>query len=416
MSYFTHRLTFFCRAVLLRVTIVANLFTPYLAQSTEQLPAQDCGNWQAGYTELHRSVLAGTGPQRFVVAVPNTSGFSDRLVGYISVFLFGLLSRRAVQIVRLNENDLFLEDSFASPNIAWSRKNMPQEVSDFFNWRAPFDDNSWVVAHNYSEGGHNHFMARLLEHATDTHSLPHAVLNSNNSAFGSEFDTIWLNVNRGRSVRVFQDPFHRRDLYRMGLRPETAFRCIFNYLFRPRAELVELFRHHEATMDDRLTIGIQIRTGDEAFSNEAVSELEASRDGLRLLQKYKFFFDCAQEIEDNQRVVNLPVRWFLMSDSSRLIKEAVKVYGSKIYVGTEVRTQHSAHHQNLGLLHTFLAEHRHLSMTDFKIISHNSGVGRTAAFLSESVSSTVYVLENVRPCGLNDYSSILDISWGWSGV
>ncbi len=44
--------------------------------------------------------------------------------------------------------------------------------------------------------------------------------------------------NRGRTFRLFDNPYHRRALREMGLRPETAFGCAFRFLFQPNAAVM----------------------------------------------------------------------------------------------------------------------------------------------------------------------------------
>lgn len=53
-----------------------------------------CGNWQAGYSQLHADILAGRAPPRYAVA-GGMSGLADNVVGAISVFYFALLTGRA---------------------------------------------------------------------------------------------------------------------------------------------------------------------------------------------------------------------------------------------------------------------------------------------------------------------------------
>lgn len=40
----------------------------------------ECGNWQSWYTELHRKIVSGELPPRFLVSTGVESGLADRLV------------------------------------------------------------------------------------------------------------------------------------------------------------------------------------------------------------------------------------------------------------------------------------------------------------------------------------------------
>ena len=66
---------------------------------------------------------------------------------------------------------------------------------------------------------------------------------------------------RGKSVSLFSNPAHAPTLYGMGLRPETAFGCALNFLFRPHAAIRQPFERELAMLErpDTLTIGMQIR-------------------------------------------------------------------------------------------------------------------------------------------------------------
>ena len=376
-------------------------------------PALDehCGTWQAEYTELHRSILAQPFPdQKLVVGAGSYSGFSDRLVGAISVFLYGLLSKRAVQFVNIKEEFPGFNESFTSPSIDWTRPHLPPAVRDFMSLKPPYNGS---VLHFWTDddSATNNLLARMPVEQGITPEHEDFFL-SDNSVFSSQH-TIYIMTIRGTSVRMFQNPYHRGELYSMGLTPENTFRCILNYLFQPQPEVLELSRAQERTMSRHLTIGIQIRTGDGAFneSSDALSD-------FGLLERYKHFFDCALEVENNNKLPDVPVQWLLMTDSMLLRQTARRVYGSKICFGTSLRPVHSSKHDMDGL-HGFLAEHRLLSLSDFLIITCESGVGRTAAFLSPKLGSSVYMRSTASSppaCGKYNFSSYLEVSRGWSEI
>ena len=377
-------------------------------------PALDehCGTWQAEYTELHRSILAQPVPdQKLVVGAGAPSGFSDRLVGAISVFLFGLLSRRAVQFVNIQEEYPEFKESYISPNIDWTRPPLPPGVRDFMNEQPPYNGS---VFHYWTDDdlATDNLLAKMSIQNEGLKPEQEQFFLSNNSAFSSHH-TIYVMTIRGTTVRMFQNPYHRRELYNMGLTPQNAFQCIFNYLFQPLPEVSELSRAQERTMSHHLTIGIQIRTGDGAFDESG----DAAKD-FGLLERYMHFFDCALEVENNNKLPNVPVQWLLMTDSVLLRQTARRVYGSKIRLGTGLRPVHSSQH-NMDGLHGFLAEHRLLSLSDFFIITFESGIGRTAAFLSPNVASSVYILHTWSTgitCGKYNFSSYVEVSRGWSEI
>jgi hypothetical protein len=48
---------------------------------------------------------------------------------------------------------------------------------------------------------------------------------------------IFMKTNRGVTGKLFDNPYHSKQLYSMGLRPETIFGCALNFLFRPKNEV-----------------------------------------------------------------------------------------------------------------------------------------------------------------------------------
>ncbi|EWM20207.1 hypothetical protein Naga_100946g3 [Nannochloropsis gaditana] len=107
---------------------------------------------------------------------------------------------------------------------------------------------------------------------------------------GADKPVLFMASNRGRVFRLFDNPYHRRQLYDVGLRPETAFACGFRFLFAPNevtrdetgwqlAEEHLIPLHYsddeetekEAMLEARntLRIGIQIRVGDFVFNQPA---------------------------------------------------------------------------------------------------------------------------------------------------
>lgn len=54
----------------------------------------------------------------------------------------------------------------------------------------------------------------------------------------AEQAVVFTASNRGRTYRLFDNPYHRRALAEMGLRPETAFGCAFRFLIKPNAAVM----------------------------------------------------------------------------------------------------------------------------------------------------------------------------------
>lgn len=83
---------------------------------------EGCGTWQAEYMALHRRILAGELPPRYLVAHSPDKGFSDRLTGAITGFYHALLSGRAYQVTTGRQAHLpVFEDAFDAPFVDWRR-------------------------------------------------------------------------------------------------------------------------------------------------------------------------------------------------------------------------------------------------------------------------------------------------------
>ncbi len=69
--------------------------------------------------------------------------------------------------------------------------------------------------------------------------------------------------NRGRTVKLFDNPHYRAQLLEWGLTPETALSCAFKFLFKPAPGTVRAVVQELAALDaagpEVLRIGLQIR-------------------------------------------------------------------------------------------------------------------------------------------------------------
>lgn len=81
----------------------------------------ECGYWQEEYMKLHREILSGRRPPRYLIAVLPESGLADQLFGIISLFFWALLTGRAFQITAGYQQISPLETAFDAPFINWTR-------------------------------------------------------------------------------------------------------------------------------------------------------------------------------------------------------------------------------------------------------------------------------------------------------
>ena len=250
-----------------------------------------CGTWQESYINLHRSILNGSLPPRYLVSVAVEAGLADRLTGTLTEFYLALFTNRAFQIITYGTLPRF-EAAFLAPNINWSRSGDDDKLVSnvkvtYRGQRSYTGDRSypshvntslyWPVYLVNDEGGNSFF------------------LSSNISKYPTNHDhtqTLYAGSNRGRIVRLFDNPYHRSQLFRMGLRPETAVRCAFDFLFSPTDQLKKAMSREFSILksDEILKISINIRVGDAVFDPEA--------DSHTTLVPYEAYFDCASKIEN----------------------------------------------------------------------------------------------------------------------
>ena len=116
-----------------------------------------------------------------------------------------------------------------------------------------------------------------------------------------DVETVFIGSNRGRILSLFNNPYHASALYDMGLRPDTAFACGFQYLFKPNAAVKSKFGPvMDALMkpSTALRIGIKVRAGDEVFLGKEFD--------LSLIKEY---LNCAEEIERSRKQIGQDAIW-----------------------------------------------------------------------------------------------------------
>jgi hypothetical protein len=182
----------------------------------------------------------------------------------------------------------------------------------------------------------------------------------------------------------------------LGTAPEVGVYCAFHYLFRPRPEVLDIMRPLMPSLHGApgvVRIGIHIRVGDRGFSFNTQTEVDSDA----YLGK---FFECAADIEA-RLVPKLPpqpqqqhppkVLWYLISDSLSLKQSAARKYGDKLvwadhkpmHIGIANDVNDIAHH-GPEAVQLAVADVLSLSLCQFFILSHDSGMGKLAALLSHT--------------------------------
>lgn len=387
-----------------------------------------CANsWTQTYTKFHHdNVLTNSSK---LIFVPILSGLADRIIGTSTSFLFAVLTNKVFQIGNRHQLPNF-ETVFTSPNINWTRHVDEEWLLD------PLRDNA---ANRYYDQA---TLAQGKYYAVNTinqYKLQDAFLRQDiNNLLGNSYN-IFISINRGKTIRIFENDHYKQKLASMGLLPYTAFGCMVHYLFTPRPEIfvpvlpqLHSLIHHSyprsvASGNDKvasLRIGIHIRTGDKHLMS-----YDHAAPGIA---SFHHHFDCATQIETFARVSpDQPVVWYLLTDSPQLRKEAVEKYGDKILTSLTSRIEHSAKEasvcthdcqvSNTGF-QTAAAEWYLFGLCEYFVISEWSGYGRSAAFRSLR-NDSIYTIRNDKRghplhavCDQKSFSELFDMPYDWSGI
>ncbi|KAG1149119.1 hypothetical protein G6F37_000782 [Rhizopus arrhizus] len=294
----------------------------------------ECGNWQEKYIKLHKknmnilekykndefpSDIKVEERPRFISylckEVPKDSnrgcgGLADRMGGMISTFFYALLTDRAYLLNWAEMNPLPLEDVWERPHIEWSHD--PKEMELLFS-----DEENPLLGYQKVD-----LLNRKYKDLTAT-MFP----DGGNTEFKDLWNGTYVEVrsNRGFIIRTFQiSQKYKKILNKMGLTKENAFKCITNFLFRPTIGSRRFLNAYKSLfeMESVLSIGIQIRTDDNALANPQYD--------INGLEKWGHFLKCAGDLAKFKRKAHHKrIVFFLVTDSAHLRNEFVSLNVNK---------------------------------------------------------------------------------------
>ncbi|KAG9291756.1 hypothetical protein G9A89_012041 [Geosiphon pyriformis] len=336
-----------------------------------------CGNWQEQYIKLHKDILKGDAPQRYVSYVCDASihcgGLADRILGMTSTFMFALLTNRA--FLAEWQVPLPLDTIFDSPNIDWNYNST--------------DPRSLIKDLERKELDVVNFSGKLLDqlflHSNWTLKYPEHFIN--------------FRTNRGMVIRTFNSKIYAPQLNEMGMRPYTALGCIIDYLFKPTPAAFYFISEYTAllSLPTIFSVGIQIRTGKKSGMLETNNQQPQPK-----LEHYKDYFQCADQLSKTYAATNQKVVYFLITDSEKLQQEAVERLDNVFISGFPIDSSRRRKGHADGI-HNAIIENWILSETTYRIISPG-GYGKLAAFHSKKLHSTVAMY----PPGSNDAYDLYD--------
>jgi hypothetical protein len=368
-----------------------------------------CGSWVEDYARLHREVLAaGPGQGRYAVMVSRKeweNGLADRLASSLSVLLYAILTRR-VFLYDWGEGEL------AAP--LWSGLR-----SDFIDWRAPSgwenqDQSTLTLDYVAERNDEREFLSFFQQQ--DLLSL------------WEDYPMVVFHTDHCHVQASFDNPHLKEALASLGLKRETAFACLFDFLYRPTREAIGAISPQLPMLlsDKYIKIGIQIRVGDW----QLISQHRYWFHPQNYAFLFEHYFDCAKQIEIevlsrytdprmmmHQRLgyrmryealqhKNISKRsikplsgivWYLLADTGSLRQKfgqrygrqgsaVIPGWGRKIVVNTQAVSdlRHVIKDEQSSISSFYLAvgELWSFSLVDHHILTRKSGFGKVGAMLA----------------------------------
>lgn len=372
-------------------------------------PSPCPAGWADAYTAFHKKALA-TSDAKMIVAVPNLSGLADRVIGIVTVCMVGMLTDRAFQVGH-RDPLVPLQSIFDMPHINWIRP----------------PDEPWLLEplkHDAKQRSYNASVQPMYTaiNTIDDWKLQDKFLRQKLTDLLSDSRTVLIAMNRGKTIRMFENTHHRAQLAAYQLTPETAFGCIARYLFQPKPEV---FSHmgdllgRLADAKGQLVIGIQIRAGD-TYLNKADHGID--------INQFHAFFDCAKQIEAFAEQGE--AKWLVVTDSMPLRHQILKIYGDKVITSLHTPIEHSAKEMSVCKdsncvvssegFKAAAAEWWMYSYARYHVISQYSGYGRSAAMMSFRKNSIYTVpykqMSKTIMCSNTSFTELGDLPYEWSGI
>jgi hypothetical protein len=293
-----------------------------------------CGvqtEWHKKYMDRHNDMLAGKIPAKFLISFPVKSGLSDMILGYISAFVWSVLTDRVHLIMRVPNLDGLchqrsIEFGYQPRFENWTSFSI--EKKHYECMMPPYPENITCTDSD------DHPALMTFEYANGTRSPPLTMrhLRKVNDGFREDFkdkdmtrypqkihdaDILMLSTNWGVSYNAFHNPYHHEALARFGFTNENLFPCLFNFLFKVRSEVcvggcktVERALHlYGKPQSKTVRIGVHFRL----FKNEAPAHL-----------------NCLEQIVSAVKSKGLDYVILLTTPSTGLMQNVLEKYGSKL--------------------------------------------------------------------------------------
>ena len=360
--------------------------------SNRQRYNETCSHkWQEEYKSLHKDILEGRRPRKFIVFTCKEqeygcSGYGNRLAAVTSLLYLSILTQRAFLIEWDVDAGVPLERYLSTNNIAW---NYPVKELHELKTRKHL----WGYKRKPKYRPKRNGTFNVIDSKA---KLAAWIQKTDLQAF---FDRpvekvvgMWYFVDV-----LLKNEFLKNRAIELGISSSGTYYslvgCAFEFLFRKThtlEERLESTRNSLSLERSAFKIGIQVRMGDMSL-----------RKGFKYNDiNYKDFFNCAQECSEaistrNQtRFMERRIRWFLATDDIKVKKFAIENYSANT-VTQMITPQHITRltmltrSESVESMFDIIVDHFLLSECNFLILSRASTFGKTAAALTFHSAETL---------------------------
>ncbi len=249
---------------------------------------------------------------------------------------------------------------------------------------------------------------RVTTHAL-TPPLPHAHGAQDIARLHDDYHTVVWHADHAMVYAAFDNPRLAPRLAELGLQRETAFACMFDFLYRPTPEVLELFRPELGVLLDPavLKVGVQIRVGDWQLCDSYMFKPQ------NYPSLFDHYFECAREIEEELAAPGQRVVYYTLSDIPQLRQGLAERWASRILVNTRVSVEHIVKSRNSSQQGFFQAagELWAFSLTTAHVITRKSGFGKVPAMVNANGTQHIFTVDYPMKFGWFGLDNRKNIGW-----
>ena len=209
------------------IFLIASL---YVAASASDGGHELCGSgsWQKKYTKLHAEMTKGEIKGKYIVGVPVLAGVADVMLGFVSTFLWALLTDRVFYVLRINDlnhkcNERTMEYAYDYHHVNLSAP--AAFTKPYYECMlAPYPEETPCSDQTITLPPHPTPLS--LRHLRYINSGLSAVKTVDMTQHDQQGDVLVISTNRGTTHNIFENPHHKAALAEMVTQIPTNM-CIY---------------------------------------------------------------------------------------------------------------------------------------------------------------------------------------------